>query len=64
MKQGLLHGYSKIWLPNANIFIGDLDLLILHKGKLYKIQPDNTYNLYSVTYDSESDREKGESPDS
>ncbi len=25
MKQGVFHGQTKFWLPNANIFIGDTD---------------------------------------
>lgn len=53
-----------MWLADASIFIGDFNLNNLHKGKLYKLQPDNTYHLYSVTFDSKADHEKDVYPDS
>lgn len=57
LRDGLKHGYGREWLLSCRLFIGEWQLNRMHKGELYEMQPDSTYNLYSVQYDFEEDRE-------
>jgi hypothetical protein len=34
----------------------------MNEGKLYELQPDNTYTLYQVNYDYQKDAEEGKKP--
>lgn len=52
-----------MWLDNCRIFLGDFNWNKLHKGKLYEMQPDKTYHLYDVAYDSEADNVNEVYPD-
>ena len=43
------------------MFFGDFKYDIMNEGKLYELQPDNTYSLYQVIYDplKDSKEDKG-----
>jgi hypothetical protein len=32
---------------------------MMNEGKLYELQPDNTYTLYQVNYDHQKDNKEG-----
>ena len=34
----------------------------MNEGKLYELQPDNTYTLYQVKYDYQKDNKEGKGP--
>ncbi len=50
LQGGLWDGHGKILLLNGRVFIGEFKELKMSEGKLYEMQPDNTYNLYQVKY--------------
>jgi hypothetical protein len=52
-----------MWLSNTGMFIGDLYCGYMNEGKLYELQPDNTYTLYQVNYDHIKDAKEGKRVD-
>ena len=42
-------------LYNGCMFIGEFKFDKMYEGKLYELQQDNTYSLFQVKYDVESD---------
>jgi hypothetical protein len=41
------------------MFIGDFKRRKMKEGRLYELQPDNTYTLYQVKYDYRKDINEG-----
>jgi hypothetical protein len=62
LTQALAHGLGKSWLSKGRIFFGDLHQNKMNEGKMYEMQHDNTYTLYSVKYNAEQDLQKEVAP--
>jgi hypothetical protein len=45
-------------LGNGRMFFGDWHCHKMKEGKLYELQEDDTYTLFSVKFDTKSDIEK------
>jgi hypothetical protein len=58
LQGALSHGHGKLFLSDGRVFIGEFKEDMMSEGKLYEMQPDNTYTLYQVKYDYQKDKYK------
>ncbi len=55
-------GSARCILTDGSVFIGDWQMNVMSRGKLYKLEKDGTYTMFDVEYNFEDDYKKGKGP--
>jgi hypothetical protein len=52
-------GFGRLLLSNGSVFIGDFQMQMMIKGKLFELQPNGSYTMFEVEYNFQEDIKKG-----